>query len=56
VFGVANVPNIWHLAHLPHLVWTLKAPKNIVSHIEVGDRNTELKTHMGQRACLFKKN
>ena len=23
MFGVANVPNIWHLAHLPHLLWML---------------------------------
>ena len=23
VFGVVNVPNIWHLAHLPHQLWML---------------------------------
>ena len=23
MFGVVNVPNIWHLAHLPHLLWML---------------------------------
>ena len=23
MLGVANVPNIWHLAHLPHLLWVL---------------------------------
>ena len=23
VFGAVNVPSIWHLVHLPHLVWML---------------------------------
>ena len=23
MFGLANMPNIWHLAHLSHLLWVL---------------------------------